>query len=173
MRLLHPKRTYCIWFTGLPGAGKSRLAHLVERYLKSEWLPCFLLDEHNLRQGLSSDLTHQQYSEATRRISETSRLMNQSGMITLVSDFSPYAEDRRRARQIHPPGQFFEVFVDTPAEVCQQRAKQGKFWMGDGRNYQPPENPEVAVLTGKWSEQESLDYLLKKLPIRDAKAVSV
>jgi len=120
-----------VWFTGLPGAGKSTIAAAVEERLVAAGRPAFLLDGDNLRHGLNGDLGFDQASrsENVRRTAHVARLMAESGTIALVSLVSPYAADRDAARALHVAEglHFIEVFVDAPLELCEQRDPKGLY----------------------------------------------
>src|SRR5207245_4642003 len=118
-----------LWFTGLPGAGKSTIAAAVEERLIEAGRPAFLLDGDNLRHGLNGDLDfdEQARSENVRRTAHVARLLADSGMIALVSLVSPYAADRASAAAPHAADDlpFLEVFVDAPVEVWERRDPDG------------------------------------------------
>ena len=120
-----------IWFTGLSGSGKSSIASATEKLLVTSGRPSYLLDGDNLRLGLNEDLNFsaKDRHENVRRVAEVARLFADAGLVALVPLISPYREDRENAREIH--GQFdlrfFEVFVDTPIEVCEERDPKGLY----------------------------------------------
>ena len=154
-RLKHQKP--CIlWFTGLSGAGKSTIANMVEKRLQSLGRHTYLLDGDNVRHGLNRDLgfTDQDRVENIRRIGEVARLFVDSGMIVLVSFISPFRSERRMARDLVDEGEFLEIFVDAPLEVCESRDPKGlykKARSGNIKNFtgidSPYERPELADLT--------------------------
>src|SRR5579884_922207 len=120
-----------LWFTGLPGAGKSTVASAVEESLVGLGRPAFLLDGDNLRHGLNGDLGFDELARAenVRRTAHVARLLAESGTIALVSLVSPYAADRQSAAALHAADelQFFEIFVDAPLELCEQRDPKGLY----------------------------------------------
>jgi bifunctional enzyme CysN/CysC len=148
-----------LWFTGLSGSGKSTIANLVEKALFAEGRHTYLLDGDNVRHGLNRDLgfTDADRVENIRRVGEAARLFVDAGLIVLVSFISPFRSERRMARELMSKGEFIEVFVDTPIEVCMQRDPKGlyeKAKAGEIRNftgidspYEEPENAEVTLKT--------------------------
>ena len=120
-----------LWFTGLPGAGKSTVAAAVEERLLEAGRPAFLLDGDNLRHGLNGDLGFDEVARAenVRRTAHVARLLAESGTIALVSLVSPYAADRETAAALHAADDldFLEVFVDAPLELCEQRDPKGLY----------------------------------------------
>jgi bifunctional enzyme CysN/CysC len=144
-----------LWFTGLSGSGKSTIANLVERTLFAEGRHTYLLDGDNVRHGLNRDLgfTDADRVENIRRVAEAARLFVDAGLIVLVSFISPFRSERRMARDMVGPGEFIEIFVDTPIEVCMQRDPKGlylKATHGEIKNFtgidSPYETPETAEL---------------------------
>jgi bifunctional enzyme CysN/CysC len=148
-----------LWFTGLPGAGKSTIAAAVEERLIIAGQPAFLLDGDNLRHGLNGDLgfDEQARRENVRRTSHVARLLAESGAIALVSLVSPYAADRDAAGALHTADDlhFIEIFVDAPLEVCEQRDPKGLYararagdlagLTGVGAPYEPPADPDLVL----------------------------
>ena len=118
-----------LWFTGLSGSGKSTIANLVERTLFAQGRHTYLLDGDNVRHGLNRDLgfTDADRVENIRRVAEAARLFVDAGLIVLVSFISPFRSERRMARELFAPGEFMEVFVDTPIEVCMTRDPKGLY----------------------------------------------
>ena len=153
-RIKH-QRPRCLWFTGLSGAGKSTIANLVEKKLLAMGQHTYLLDGDNVRHGLNKDLgfTDEDRVENIRRVAEVAKLMTDAGLIVLVSFISPFRAEREMARALFQPGEFVEVFVDTPLAVAEQRDVKGlyaKARRGELRNftgidspYEVPEHPEV------------------------------
>ncbi|MES2859709.1 MAG: sulfate adenylyltransferase subunit CysN [Pseudomonadota bacterium] len=151
-RLKH-QQARCLWFTGLSGAGKSTIANLVEKRLLALGRHTYLLDGDNVRHGLNKDLgfTDEDRVENIRRVAEVARLMTDAGLIVLVSFISPFRAEREMARSMFEPGEFLEVFVDTPLDVAEQRDVKGlyaKARRGELRNFtgidSPYEAPEAA-----------------------------
>ncbi len=148
-----------LWFTGLSGAGKSTIANLVEKKLLSLGRHTALLDGDNVRHGLNRDLgfTEADRVENIRRVAEVARLMTDAGLIVLVSFISPFRAEREMARKMMAPGEFLEVYVDTPIAEAERRDVKGlykKARAGQLRNftgvdspYEPPEHPEIRIDT--------------------------
>ena len=149
----------CVWFTGLSGSGKSTLANLVERGLVAKGAHTYVLDGDNVRHGLNRDLgfTDADRVENLRRVAEVAKLMVDAGLVVLVSFIAPFAREREMARALFAPGEFVEVFVDTPIEVCEARdvkglyakARAGKIpnFTGINSAYERPEAPDVRLDT--------------------------
>jgi bifunctional enzyme CysN/CysC len=118
-----------LWFTGLSGAGKSTIANLVEQRLHAADHHTMLLDGDNVRLGLNRDLgfTEADRVENIRRAGEVAKLLTEGGLIVLCSFISPYRADREMVRNLVPPGEFIEVFVDTPIEECVRRDPKGLY----------------------------------------------
>ena len=148
-----------LWFTGLSGAGKSTIANLVEKRLHASGKHTYLLDGDNVRHGLNKDLgfTDADRVENIRRVAEVAKLMVDAGLIVLVSFISPFRSERRMARELVGPGEFVEIFVDTPLAEAEKRDPKGlyrKARRGELRNftgidspYEPPERAEVRIDT--------------------------
>ncbi len=147
-----------LWFTGLPGAGKSTLAIELERRLFSEGFQVFVLDGDNLRSGLNSDLgySHADRSENIRRVGEVAALFAQAGLICIAAFISPYREDRLRARRASG-NMFHEVYVKADLATCERRDPKGLYrrarageipdFTGVSAPYEVPENPELVIDT--------------------------
>ncbi|HEX4301244.1 MAG TPA: adenylyl-sulfate kinase, partial [Rhizomicrobium sp.] len=148
-----------LWFTGLSGSGKSTIANLVERALYAEGRHTYLLDGDNVRHGLNRDLgfTDADRVENIRRVGEASKLFVDAGLIVLTAFISPFRSERRMARELLGEGEFIEVFVDTPLEICMQRDPKGlyqkakageiKNFTGISSPYEAPEAPELRIET--------------------------
>ncbi len=148
-----------LWFTGLSGAGKSTIANLVEKQLHADGRQTYLLDGDNVRHGLNKDLgfTDEDRVENIRRVAEVARLMVDAGLIVMVSFISPFRSERHMARALVAPGEFVEVFVDTPLEEAEARDAKGlykkarrgelKNFTGIDSPYEAPENPEIRLDT--------------------------
>lgn len=164
-----------LWFTGLSGAGKSTIANLLERKLYALGKRTYLLDGDNVRQGLNRDLgfTEADRVENVRRVAETAKLFVDAGLITLVALISPFRAERRMARAIVADGEFIEIFVSTPVEICEQRDPKGlyrKARRGEFRNftgidspYEPPEHPDLILDTAAGSAERLADEVMQFL----------
>lgn len=154
---LNAQKPAVLWFTGLSGAGKSTIADQLEKKLHALGKHTFVLDGDNVRHGLNRDLgfTEADRVENIRRVAEVAKLFVEAGLITLVSFISPFRAEREMARALVGPGEFLEIFVNTPLEACEQRDPKGlykKARRGELRNftgldspYEPPENPELIL----------------------------
>ncbi|XP_023259867.1 bifunctional 3'-phosphoadenosine 5'-phosphosulfate synthase 1-like, partial [Seriola lalandi dorsalis] len=120
-----------VWLTGLSGAGKTTVSMALEEYLVCHGIPCYTLDGDNIRQGLNKNLgfSPEDREENIRRIAEVARLFADAGLVCIASFISPYSRDRLNARKIHEAAglPFFEVFVDAPLDVCEQRDVKGLY----------------------------------------------
>jgi len=175
---LKGQRACVLWFTGLSGAGKSTVANLVEKRLHSLGRHTYTLDGDNVRHGLNKDLgfTDADRVENIRRVAEVSKLMVDAGLIVLVSFISPFRSERRLARELMQPGEFFEVFVDTPLEEAEKRDPKGLYkkarrgelqnFTGIDSPYEPPENAEIHLRTALYSPEAAAEEIMNKL--RDA-----
>ena len=146
-----------LWLTGLSGSGKSTIADAVERDLHAQGVRTFVLDGDNVRHGLNKDLgfTPEDRAENVRRVAEVARLMVESGTVVIVALVSPFRGDRRAARDLFDPGDFVEVFVSTPVEVCAARDPKGLYakaatgdlpnLTGVGQDYEEPLTPDLVV----------------------------
>jgi bifunctional enzyme CysN/CysC len=164
-----------LWFTGLSGAGKSTIANLVEKKLHARGRHTYLLDGDNVRHGLNKDLgfTDAARVENIRRVAEVARLMVDAGLLVLVAFISPFRAEREMARALVAEGEFFEVFVDTPLPVAEQRDPKGlyeKARRGDLRNftgidspYEAPEAPEIRLATTELTPEQAADAVVAAL----------
>jgi adenylyl-sulfate kinase len=169
-----------VWFTGLPGAGKSTIAAAVEERLIAAGRPAFLLDGDNLRHGLNGDLGFDEIArcENVRRTAHVARLLAESGTIALVSLVSPYVADREAAAALHAADElhFIEIFVDAPLELCEQRDPKGLYararagelpgLTGVGAPYEAPSQPDLVLRSGEESVEGAVERVLQALAIR-------
>ena len=153
------QRGATVWFTGLPASGKSTVAAALTVALVQRRIPAYRLDGDNLRHGLNANLgfSPEDRTENVRRTAHAARLLADAGVLALVSLVSPYAEDRRAARQVHRDGDldFLEVFVNTPVEECERRDPKGLYakaragelpdFTGVSAPYEPPAAPELEL----------------------------
>jgi bifunctional enzyme CysN/CysC len=155
-------RGLTIWLTGLSASGKSTVAVELERRLVAAGRPAYLLDGDNLRHGLNADLgfSAEDRAENVRRVGEVARLFADAGVIAVVSLISPYRADRDRVRAAHAELglSFFEVFVDTPLETCEERDPKGMYakarageirgFTGVDDPYEAPQQAELVLRPG-------------------------
>ncbi|HEX4188455.1 MAG TPA: adenylyl-sulfate kinase [Solirubrobacteraceae bacterium] len=169
-----------VWFTGLPGAGKSTVAAAVEERLIAAGCPAFLLDGDNLRHGLNGDLGFDEVarSENVRRTAHVAKLLAESGTIALVSLVSPYAADRVAAAALHVADelQFVEVHVNAPLALCEERDPKGLYararagelagLTGVGAPYEPPADPDLVLGAGEETVDREVERVLELLAAR-------
>jgi 3'-phosphoadenosine 5'-phosphosulfate synthase len=167
----------CVWFTGLSGAGKTTISFGMEDYLCSKGIPSYSLDGDNIRTGLNKDLgfSPPDREENIRRISEVAKLFADAGIVVLTSFISPYAKDRLKARELHEASglPFFEVFVDTPLSVCEQRDTKGlykkaragliKGFTGIDSKYEAPLKPDLVLKAGDWDTEQCIEKIVNML----------
>lgn len=167
-----------LWFTGLPASGKTTMANAVEQRLHALGGHSYILDGDNLRRGLTKDLgfTAADRVENVRRVAEVAKLFVDAGLIVLVAVISPFRDERRMARRMMEEGEFIEVFVDAPLEVCEQRDPKGlyrkarageiKNFTGIDSPYEPPESPDIVLKTAERSVDELADQVITYLQTR-------
>jgi len=175
---LHGHQATILWFTGLPGSGKSTIANIVERELHSRGAHTYLLDGDNVRHGLSRDLgfTDADRVENIRRVGEVAKLFVDAGMIVLCSFISPFRAERRMVRELMGEGEFIEVYVDTALDECIRRDPKGlyararagniKNFTGIDSPYEPPEAAEVVIRTDQHSAEEAAQRVIDELQAR-------
>jgi len=175
-RLLRQKGC-TIWLTGLPSSGKSTAAFTLEHELLKRGRLAYVLDGDNIRHGLNKNLgfSAEDREENIRRIGEVAKLFADAGCITITSFISPYRKDRDQARSIHQAMgvKFFEVFIDAPVEVCEERDPKGlykkarsgqlKGFTGVDDPYEPPLKPELVLNTAELSPTECAEKILALL----------
>jgi adenylylsulfate kinase len=171
-------RAKLLWFTGLSGSGKSTLAHALEEELHQRGCRTYVFDGDNVRHGLCNDLgfSTDDRSENIRRIGEMAKLFVDAGVIALTAFISPIREDRERARGLFPHGDFIEVFVSCPLEVCETRDVKGLYkrarageianFTGISAPYDAPDNPEITIETQDREIEACVDELIKALEQR-------
>lgn len=172
---LNGHKSCILWFTGLSGSGKSTLAHRVEEILFEMGIRTYVLDGDNIRMGLNKNLgfSKEDREENIRRISEVAKLFVDAGIIVLTAFISPYRRDRDLARSLVEKGEFIEIYVKCPLEVCEKRDVKGlyekarkgiiKQFTGIDDPYEEPENPEIVVETDKYSLEESANIVVNYL----------
>ncbi|MDI9259795.1 adenylyl-sulfate kinase [Alicyclobacillus sendaiensis] len=174
-RRLNGHSSCVVWLTGLSGSGKSTIACALELALHERGVHTYLLDGDNLRHGLNRDLgfSADHRAENIRRAAEVAKLFVDAGIIVICGLISPYRRDREAARALFEPGEFIEVFVDCPVEVCKSRDPKGlyrralageiKGFTGIDDPYEPPEAPDVVVRTDRMSIEACVKAILHHL----------
>jgi len=181
-----------VWFTGLSACGKSTISNLVDHKLHSLGLRSFVLDGDNVRMGLNASpallkerhgeefgkrfglgFSAQDREENIRRIGAVAELFASAGTIALTAFISPYRRDRDAVRAKMKAGDFVEVFVDTPIEICEQRDPKGlykkaragdlKGFTGIDDPYEAPEKPELVLDGGKKTAEQLADEVIAYL----------
>jgi len=164
-----------IWFTGLSGSGKTTLAANLEKELFFRRFFCQVLDGDNIRSGINNNLgfNHEDRLENIRRIAEVSKLLINTGMITLCSFISPTHEIRQMAKNIIGENDFIEIFLNPPLEVCEQRDTKGlykkaragiiKDFTGISSPFEAPEHPDVEIDTSVVSIKDSVDLIFNAI----------
>lgn len=160
-----------LWFTGLSGSGKSTLADALEQRLMQDGLKTYLLDGDNIRFGLNKnvDFSDEGRKENIRRIGEVAKLFVDAGLVVLTAFVSPFKSDRQSVRELLGPGEFIEVFVDTPLEVCEQRDVKGlykkarageiKDFTGISSPYEAPDNADVVIKTANRTIEDCIEEI--------------
>jgi len=161
-----------LWYTGLSGAGKTTLAQALYEYLIRQGIVSVILDGDQLRKGISSNLgfSTEDRTENIRRTAEIAKLFLSNGIICIVSTISPYPELRNIAREIIGEEFFFEIFINAPLSVCEERDVKGLYnkarhneissFTGVHDAYIAPENPNLEIRTDILSIEESLDKIV-------------
>jgi bifunctional enzyme CysN/CysC len=172
---LKDQKPCVLWFTGLSGSGKSTIANTLEKRLHSLGRHTYMLDGDNVRHGLSKDLgfTDADRVENIRRVAETAKLFVDAGLIVMVSFISPFRSERRMARDLLGEGEFIEIYVDTPLDVCEARDPKGLYrkaraglirnFTGIESVYEAPENAELDLKTTNTTPEAMADLLLAEL----------
>lgn len=174
---LKQQKPCLLWYTGLSGSGKSTIANAVDALLFKRACHSYLLDGDNVRHGLNGDLgfSDDDRIENIRRISEVAKLFVDSGLIVSTAFISPFRADRALAKSKLADGEFIEVFIDTPIEVCEKRDPKGlyklarageiKDFTGIDSAYEAPEKAQIHINTAENSieqcAQQVIDYLLE------------
>ncbi len=169
------QRPCILWFTGLSGSGKSTIANAVESRLHNMGFHTYLLDGDNVRRRLNKDLgfSEKDRVENIRRIGEVAKLFVDSGLIVLTAFISPFQKDREQVRNMVEEGEFVEIFIDAPLEVCERRDPKGLYkkarageisdFTGISSPYEPPTKPEIHIRNDKISIEKCanmvIDYL--------------
>ena len=161
--------------TGLSGSGKSTIANAVEKKLARMTRHTFLFDGDNVRHGLNKDLgfTDADRVENIRRVAEAAKLMTDAGLIVITAFISPFRSERQMVRDMMAPGEFVEVFIDTPLSVEEERDIKGlyakarsgslKNFTGIDSPYEVPETPEIHIDTTTMSIGDAAEQVVKQL----------
>ena len=169
------QRPSVLWFTGLSGSGKSTIANIVEQKLHAMNRHTYLLDGDNVRHGLNRDLgfTDADRVENIRRVGEVARLMVDAGLMVQTAFISPFRAERRMVRELMGEGEFLEIYIDTPLEVCEQRDPKGlyekarageiKNFTGYDSPYEEPELAELIIDTLALSAEQAADQIIEFL----------
>jgi adenylylsulfate kinase len=169
------QRGVLLWLTGLPSSGKSTIAYTVEHALVNRGLLAYVLDGDNIRFGLNKNLgfSAEDRAENIRRIGEVGKLFVDGGFLTLASFVSPYREDRDAVRALMGEGDFVEIFVDTPVEICEERDPKGLYqkartgeisnFTGVSDPYEAPETAEIVIRTADGTPEEAAVQILSIL----------
>lgn len=164
-----------IWITGLSGSGKSTVANGLEELLFKKNIRTYTLDGDNIRRGINKELTftEEDRTENLRRIGEIVKLFIDAGVVVIAAFISPMKKDRQMLREIIGEEDFFEVFINTPLEICEQRDAKGLYkkarsgeilnFTGISAPYEAPENPDVTINTEKQSAKEAAELIWSKL----------
>jgi adenylylsulfate kinase len=169
---LNGHRGATVWLTGLSGSGKSTIAVELERWLWDRGVRAYILDGDNIRHGLNKNLgfSPTDRTENIRRIGEVAKLFTDAGMVAITAFISPYRADRDQVRALMQPGDFVEVLVDCPVEVCEQRDVKGLYkkaragqipeFTGISAPYEAPLSPELTIHTESQSVDESVRQII-------------
>jgi len=172
---LNGHRGCTVWLTGLSGSGKSTIAVDLEKRLLERGVRTYILDGDNIRHGLNKNLgfSPEDRTENIRRIGEVAKLFTDAGLVAVTAFISPYRADRDQVRALMPAGEFVEVFIDCPVEVCEQRDVKGlykkarageiKEFTGISAPYEAPEKPELTINTAGQSVEESAKQIVAHL----------
>jgi bifunctional enzyme CysN/CysC len=166
------QKPICLWLTGLPGAGKSTIANLLEKQLFAAGRHTYVLDGDNIRQGLNRDLGFSEADrvENVRRAMEVARLFVDAGLVVIAAFISPHRAERDLARSRFERDEFVEIYVDAALEECERRDPKGLYakarrgellnFTGIDSAYEPPEDPEIHLNTVTKGPDECVDFIL-------------
>jgi adenylylsulfate kinase len=175
---LNNHRSGLLWFTGLSAAGKSTIAHSVEKVLFEQGIRTYVLDGDNVRHGLNADLgfSPADRRENMRRIGEVAKLMVDAGLIVLACFVSPYREDREAVRRLFESDSYMEIYVKCPVEECEQRDPKGQYrkaragmienYTGISAPYEEPQNPDLVIDTQALVIEQSVEEVVNFLVAR-------
>ena len=189
---LNGHRGCVVWFTGLSGCGKSTVANLVDQKLHQRGVRSYVLDGDNVRHGLNATpqlladrygdefakrfglgFSQQDREENIRRVGAVANLLCDAGLVALTAFVSPYRADRDSVRNSMAPGDFLEVFVDAPLEVCEARDPKGLYkkarageirgFTGIDAPYEPPESAELVLDAGNQTPESLAQRVIEML----------
>ncbi len=189
---LNGHRGCVVWFTGLSGCGKSTIANLVDQMLHQRGVRSYVLDGDNVRHGLNATpqlladrygnefaerfglgFSQQDREENIRRVGAVANLLCDAGLVALTAFVSPYRLDRDSVRNSMAPGDFLEVFVDAPLEVCEARDPKGLYkkarageirgFTGIDAPYEPPESAELVLDAGNQTPESLAQRVIEML----------
>ena len=175
---LNGHRGCIVWLTGLSGSGKSTIAVALEKALWERGVRSYILDGDNIRHGLNKNLgfSPADRTENIRRIGEVAKLFTDAGLVAVTAFISPYRADRDQVRALMKSGDFIEVLVDCPLDVCEQRDVKGLYqkaragqipeFTGISAPYEAPVSPELTLRTAAQSPEESVGQVLGYLASR-------
>lgn len=178
-RLREARKPCILWLTGLPAAGKTTLAREIAYRLEALGVRAFVLDGDDLRQGLNSDLgfSHAARNESVRRAGHAAILLADAGTIAVTALISPFRRHRQRIRVLAGGDRFVEIFVDAPLEVCERRDPKGLYasaragdiqdFTGIDSPYEPPETPEIRLLSAEKPPAELAGQVIRYLQEKD------
>ncbi|TFE29002.1 adenylyl-sulfate kinase [Cohnella luojiensis] len=171
-----------LWLTGLSGSGKSTVADALDKYFYENEIKSYVLDGDNIRLGLNKNLgfSSADRTENIRRVGEVSKLFVDAGTISIAAFISPFMDDRNEVRRLFGEGEFIEVYIKCPIDICEKRDPKGLYkkaregilqeFTGISSPYEEPNDSEVVVQTDKYSIEESVqmivEYLMKKKIIK-------
>jgi len=175
----HQHKAVVVWFTGLPGSGKSTIAHGLEAQLFAEGREVYVLDGDNIRHGLCSDLgfTPEDRTENIRRVGEVAKLLYDAGMIVLCAFVSPTEAGREQVRRLLPENGFIEIYCHCPIDVIAERdpkgfyaqAKTGQIanYTGVSAPYEAPAHPDLALDTSAMTPEACIAQAVTLLQARE------
>ncbi|MCD4839581.1 adenylyl-sulfate kinase [Neobacillus sedimentimangrovi] len=176
--VLNGHKSCVLWFTGLSGSGKSTLANAVDQALYQRGVHSYVLDGDNVRHGLNRDLqfNKEDRRENIRRIGEVAKLFVDSGQIVSAAFISPYLADRQLVRNMFEPGEFIEIYLNCPIQVCEERDPKGLYekarkgeiseFTGISSPYEIPQHPEIIIESNRESMEEAAHKIITYLEDR-------
>ena len=176
--VLNGHKSCVLWFTGLSGSGKSTLANAVDQALYQRGVHSYVLDGDNVRHGLNRDLqfNKEDRRENIRRIGEVAKLFVDSGQIVSAAFISPYLADRQLVRNMFEPGEFIEIYLNCPIQVCEERDPKGLYekarkgeipeFTGVSSPYEIPQHPEIIIESNRESMEEAVHKIITYLEDR-------